>query len=170
VTSGELHDERFERALWCELPFPLRSKSNFRRGDARSAAQWRAEQSFRSDVATLCAAARPQGWDTGSLDVALSRRPCFAVVLVAASTLDTANLSKSVLDALEGVLYVNDAQVRFEAALSQRRREHQRAVLAAAQLPASSTSAELAAAGTTLVTLAQQVWEELESRHHGPGS
>lgn len=155
--AGEL-DGPWDQAFWCSLPFPLRSKSNFRRGGQRSSAQWQAEQRFRSDVANVVGAALPGGWDPGDAADPVARRPVMVVALVAASPLDTANLSKSVLDALEGLVFVNDAQVRAETAMSERRRGGQSAVLAAARLDPAATMDHLAAAAAALTAAALAAW------------
>jgi hypothetical protein len=107
-----------------ELDTPLRSKSNYRRstkGSARSS-EWRRYQEFESSLATLARLARPQAWPMGDPDEALSNRPGVVMLIAASSLLDTANMAKSVADALEGVLYHNDASIRHVACVSLARR------------------------------------------------
>jgi hypothetical protein len=75
------------------------------------------------------------------------------VALVAARTLlDVSNLSKSVLDALEGIVYVTDAQVVAETSLSERGRSDQWLSVAFARLDRPRTLLEVTAAASALVT------------------
>ena len=141
------------RAFGCPIPFAIHSKSNFRRGGASSSTAWRDEQAFRSQLAALVGSALPAGWDPGDRAVPLAARPVFAVAIVAISRLDTANLSKSILDALEGLVFINDAQVRYQVATSERRGDP-RGLVAVAALDPGVTPAELAKAGSALLDAA----------------
>lgn len=130
-----------EQAFWVELGFPLHSKSNFRRGGTGSATQWRAEQAFRAQVAAVVGAALPAGWEPGTLSVPVAQRPVIAVTIVACSRLDTANLAKSLLDALEGLVFANDAQVRAQCSISERTGEGRGLVAVARFAPGTELSA-----------------------------
>ena len=132
--------------FFVDLPFPPQSKSNFRRGRT-----WAPQRGFEHDVATLTRATIPDGWNRGDPSVPLKLRPAVVVAIVATSTLDTANLSKSILDALEGSAYVNDAQVRAVAATSSRSRSDQRATVGVAQLPGDATLEELSRVQASLL-------------------
>lgn len=133
--------------FFVDLPFPPKSKSNFRRGRT-----WGPQRSFEHDVATLARTALPTNWDPGDPKLPLKSRPVVIVVIVAQSTLDTANLPKSILDALEGSAYFNDAQVRSVTAVSSRSRTDQRATVGVAQLPGLASLSDLVATQASLVT------------------
>lgn len=156
-SSDGLDDDVVGNASFCVVvPFPLRSKSNFRRRS--QSRDWAVEQAFRRDLSVVVSAARPVNWPMGDATVPVAQRPAVACVIVATSTLDTANLSKSVLDALEGVVYHTDAQVRYQCAVSNRGRSAQRAVLAFAALDADTELSELHAHGARLAELALDVF------------
>lgn len=121
------------RALWVELP-RVRSKSNFRRGTADAAERWREEQEFRAAVAQVLRIACPPDWELGDAGTAVAARPAVAAAIGAATLLDTGNISKSVLDAGEGILYLTDTQVRSEALWTERRSDNQVGWAAFAQL------------------------------------
>jgi hypothetical protein len=113
--------------LWAtmriEMDFPLQSKSNYRRRAKSSS--WADNRAFEQAAAALARAARPAKWVLGSTEEPLKSRPTVVMVLLATSLLDTANLSKSVADAFEGVLYHNDASVRMVLSTSTRSRMNQ---------------------------------------------
>lgn len=131
-------------AFYVSVPFALRSKSNFRRGNARAGRQWDEFKSFESSVALLLAAARPESWDVGDPAASLAARPVVVCAIVARSLVDTANFSKSVLDAAQGVLYVNDASVLGVSSIGVRARTNQQALVAFAQLPGGASLADIA--------------------------
>lgn len=85
-----------------------------------------------------------------------------AVVIVASTLVDAANLPKSVTDALEGVCYTNDASARAVAAFSLRSRAPRAVLLAAAFDPGIGLS-DLAEALARLQALAVRRFESLES-------
>lgn len=158
----------WDQGFWFEVPFTMRSKSNFRRG--QRSRDWNTQSAFASDLAVLAHSALPDGWDPGSADQPVSSRPTMAVVIVARSVLDTANLSKSVLDAMESPtikgavgpaplgVYVNDAQVRFQSSLSERGRNDQRGLVAVCRLTPDVSLEDLARAGAQLTTEALAHW------------
>lgn len=96
-------------ALWVPLP-ALRSKSNFRRGTSTN---WNRLSSFEDDVARLVRAARPHDWPMGEKEAPVAARPAVVACVLGRTTLDAGNLSKSVLDAVQGVMYHSDASVRW---------------------------------------------------------
>lgn len=130
------------RAFCFDVPFPLRSKSNFRRGSARAGADWAAEQAFRAQLAVLARAALPEGWDVGTFELPLASRPTVVSCVVARTLLDAGNLSKSVLDAVEGIVVANDAAVRSCLTLAERGASNQRGLVGFACLaPGASLAA-----------------------------
>lgn len=147
--SGVVLPGPWAQAFMVEVPLELLSKSNarrYRRGGAPS----RDNGSFETSLGWLVRAARPDGWVVGDASVPLSKRPAVVVAVSARSLLDAGNFSKSVLDALEGVLFVNDASVRAVVSLAERGRSSS-FVLAAARLEGEASRAALAAAAAALV-------------------
>jgi len=87
----------------------------------------------------------------GDRDQPLNTRPDVVVLIAAQSLLDTANMAKSVTDALEEVLFYNDASVRFLTCTSTRSRSDQSATILVAALPAQSTLDDWALAANRLL-------------------
>jgi hypothetical protein len=143
---------RGERAV-CVVEYDgaLRSKSNYRRsarGSAKSG-EWAAQSSFEDSLAKLALVARPKDWPIGARDDPVAQRPGYVVLIVARTTLDTANMAKSVTDALEEVLFINDASVRHVASMSVRTRQDQAAtIMVEALAPGASTEAVLESAAS----------------------
>lgn len=75
---------------------------------------------FQKTVGTVVASARPDAWDASGRQVRVAARPPVVAFVAAASRLDAANFSKSVLDACEGVLFVSDASVLGTASVGVR--------------------------------------------------
>ena len=96
----------WEQAILLTLPNKVQSKSNYRRGR-----NWTAFSKYERDLAIEVKAKTPENWDIGSYKDKISKRPKIVIQILAESLLDAGNLSKSILDALEGVLYHNDASV-----------------------------------------------------------
>ncbi|MFM7089095.1 MAG: RusA family crossover junction endodeoxyribonuclease [Candidatus Paceibacterota bacterium] len=101
-----------------KLDSQLKSKSNFRRGS-----NWSKYVKYEKDLALTIKEVLPYTWDLGSRDNTINERPKVVIQIVAESLIDTGNLSKSVLDALEGVLYHNDASVVAVASMSIRKKK-----------------------------------------------
>lgn len=111
------------------LPVALRSKSNHRMGEKFSV-----HREFETIVSAYASRAKTEGWPCLDKGVSMSRRPKFVLTIVASSMLDSANFSKSVADALEGVLMVNDAQILTTHTLSSRSKKGQRCSIGVAVL------------------------------------
>lgn len=120
MSGGELRIPTAEMALWFELPH-LRSKSNFRRGGASR--NWSRLQGFEDELAITARSVRPLEWPLGDAAKPVSARPGIVAVVFAQTLLDTGNVSKSLYDALEGVLYHTDASIRAELVVTERVRE-----------------------------------------------
>jgi hypothetical protein len=99
------------------------SKSNFRYGDT---GHWRKNAAFERECALLLRAAIPEGWQVGSPSDELSKRPRVIVAIAAVTLLDAGNVSKSLLDAAEGVVFLNDASVWAVTQIVSRSRSNQR--------------------------------------------
>jgi hypothetical protein len=130
--SAAVTDAAMSRFL-LTVPLALRSKSNFRRGNT-----WNTHQEFERSLHLLLRANRPTDWVTSTTDVALAQRPVVVAAIVARSTIDSANFTKSVLDAAEGVLYTTDASVLATVTLAERGRGTG-FMVGFAQLPPGST-------------------------------
>jgi hypothetical protein len=127
-------------------PLRLRSKSNFRRSHRGSDSAWSDASSFERDLGLLVRQHRPAAWDLGDPDKPLAERPVVVSFIAARSTIDVANFSKSVLDALEGVLYVSDASVLASGAVGSRGRTDSSLFLGFAQLGSGAGPVDAAAA------------------------
>lgn len=117
-----LLDGPWVQAFLVDLDLPIRSKSNFRRSRQAARSQWASLRDFESDLALLVRMAMPQGWETGQSSAPLPSRPVVVSSIVASTRLDPANLSKSVLDACQDLVFVNDASVKVS--LNAGTREH----------------------------------------------
>ena len=120
MSGGELCTPTASMALWFELPH-LRSKSNFRRGAASRS--WSRLQGFEDELAITARSVRPLEWPLGDMAKPVSARPGVVAVVFAQTLLDTGNVTKSMYDALEGVLYHTDASIRAELVVTERLRE-----------------------------------------------
>jgi hypothetical protein len=155
ATHGTLDVPGAVCAMWFALP-GVRSKSNFRRdaaGDGPAKARWRALSSFEDEVALAARVARPAGWPLGDASSSVAARPWVVAYLHAETLLDTGNISKSVLDAVEGVLYHTDASVRAELS-STARTAGAGAALAAFAVVEPCSPAELAGVVAALAAAA----------------
>jgi hypothetical protein len=132
-----------------ELSSPLRSKSNYRRSQrgSSSSGEWEDHRAFEKELSMMALAARPTNWPEGDKKDKVSNRPGYVVLIVARTTLDSANMAKSATDALQGVLFHNDASVRLVSCLSIRTKTNQSAtILIEALRPGSSTNDALQSA------------------------
>ena len=109
----------------------VKSKSNFRRSGK---SKWSEIASFEYELAHLIRQARPSDWQTDE-QKKVSDRPKVVAVIIARTMLDAGNLSKSVLDAAEGVLFQNDASVSLVMEYADRGRDDQQAIISFIQLP-----------------------------------
>ncbi len=135
-------------AFWVLLPIQLRSKSNFRRGAHR---RWGTYRGFEEELAVEMRRFLPDGWITEEPSSALPTRPRYASVIAARSMIDAGNFSKSVLDACEGVVFTNDAQVQVTTALADRSKKEPYVLVAFAQLAPSTPCHEAARAVSSLL-------------------
>jgi hypothetical protein len=137
-TGGPLTVPGALSAFWFAIP-PAVSKSNHRQTDLSSSA-WGQLIAFETSVHLAARTHRPAGWPTPPVQpartkTAVADRNRVVCVLAARSLLDAGNLSKSVLDACEGSLYVTDAAVLAETSMVERGRTDQWACAAFALVP-----------------------------------
>lgn len=136
------------QAFWVAVPMPLRSKSNFRRG--QRPAEWASHQRFERDLGVLVRSQLPDGWEVGEPDAPLSERPVIVSTVFARSLLDAGNFSKSVLDACQGIVFRTDASAGHSGAFGIRSRSGQRAYLGFARLQPGASLEELVIAASAL--------------------
>lgn len=117
MSGGVLTTPHTTAAVWFELP-QLRSKSNFRRG--ANTKSWNRLQGFEDELAITARSYRPTSWPMGDSSAPVAQRPAVIAVVVAETLLDTGNVTKSLYDALEGVLYHTDASIRAELVVTER--------------------------------------------------
>lgn len=117
----------------------LRSKSNYRSSKTKSAMrQWKEHKEFEQSLASLTDTLLPKEWARpGPSGEDLFKT---LMVIVADTTIDAANFAKSVTDAFEGVLYVNDRTVTsISSVLNQRVTKNGKLWITAAQVPLNLT-------------------------------
>jgi hypothetical protein len=93
----------------------------------------------------------------------LRDRPVYVAVTIARSTIDAGNHSKSVLDAAEGVLYCNDAQVAASCAVAERGLKDPYLLVAFACLRPGAGVTDVATATSALL---EQVTAQLTKLRH----
>lgn len=144
-------------AFYTDLPTALRSKSNYRHGEKKSA--WGTLRNFETVAGLTIARDVPDGWALGSKSDALADRPVVLMVILARSMLDASNFSKSLADAAEGVVVINDASITATTSLGVRARKDPRAAVAFAQLPAGTSLPDQASALAELTAQAVRQFE-----------
>jgi hypothetical protein len=95
------------------------SKSNHRH-DREGKGSWGRFAGFEELIATHARQVKPASWPQLDKEVPLVRRPVAVVAIAASTTLDAANLPKSVTDGLEGVCFVSDASALAVLAVTRR--------------------------------------------------
>jgi hypothetical protein len=144
-------------ALWFDVPVTFVSKANYRfkgRGDST----WTRIKDFEVTIAALALDARPADWEQGNPAAKVADRPRIVLLVSARTCLDAGNLFKCVADALgDGVLYTDDNQIAYCAALveARTRKDPGGRIAVAVLAPGTSNTAVLAAAAelTTQVLL-----------------
>jgi Holliday junction resolvase RusA-like endonuclease len=162
ICRADLKDESFEQGFVFEVPFAFASKSNFRRySETTRTNSWSRFRSFEDAIFHTANAARPADWLNPGVELTLALRPVIVVVLYARTTLDASNLPKSVLDALQGVLYANDAQVRHVSSFTTRTTTNKVGYAGVARLAAGASNEEIIAAAAALTELSWRWWSAL---------
>lgn len=142
-------------AFWVLTDSRIQSKSNFRRSSGSGA--WRSNVEFEQSLAMTLRASRPSDWPNEQYSDPISERPVYVAVTIAKSTIDAGNHSKSVLDAAEGVVYTNDAQVAASCAIAERGLKNPYLLVAFASLPPGSNVEAVSAAASALLREASAV-------------
>lgn len=155
TSSGVLDSPSWQCGLWVTYGGPVLSKANYRRrhgSTTRAAGQsWAALKTFEHTIALSLRAARPQQWVLPAPTVVLAARPKVVAAILTRGVLDAGNVSKSVLDASEGILVANDAEVAAVTELVARTRSGPGMLVGFAQLPPLSDLRTCATAVTALV-------------------
>ena len=128
-----------------KIPFALQSKSNFQFSrNSKSAAQAAKLSLYEGVVRALISRECPDSWELGSADEPLASRPVvFLLISTASSHYDSANFTKSIADAAEGVVCHNDASIFYTITETQRvGKPAEFHTLLFGQLPPDSTVAE----------------------------
>ena len=86
-----------------EIPLKVISKSNYRH---KGSSTWQRFKGFEEELIMLVRASLPKEWK-GS-----SNEKYYGITIIANSKIDAGNFSKSILDALEGLLYDDDCDVK----------------------------------------------------------
>ena len=148
-------------AFVVQTGFALKSKSNFRRyKGGRNAYLWRSLTDFEKALGALLTNHLPLTWELAA-DKPVDERPVVLAVIIGRTTHDAANLSKSVLDAAQGVVVANDATIRFVSESSIRTKKGQSGIIAFAALPPKTPLHQILAAGATLLhTVAAELDEQ----------
>ena len=115
-----------------DLPQKLISKSNFRLGSDYK--KWEKYAKFERELALEVKLSLPKNWFLGDKEKSISLRPGVISVIYAVSMTDTANFSKSILDACEDIVYYNDASVIYTSSIGKRSSKEERLILAFAQV------------------------------------
>lgn len=150
-----------EKPLLCviELDRGLLSKSNFRRGG--NGGEWRRQKGFENEVATKAKLARPKNWPKDSGSGPVAKRWGYAVLIVAHGLIDTANMAKSVTDAMQGALYFNDASVRACSCVGIRQRSEQRATIIVGALAPGASWGSVREMGDRLFARYEELHDEV---------
>lgn len=155
LPAGTRHgglDGPWLQAFWFTVPGTVLSKSNHRRGDSRQGkSTWSAFAGYELDVKGRARDARPAGWVTGSKTEPVADRPRIVAYCFARTLLDTGNIDKSLLDAVQGPVMATDAQVAWSAAGGVRTSVEPGVLIAFARLAPSAGHCEVVDAALQLV-------------------
>ena len=154
---GELFSRTWHSALWLRTDGPVMSKSNHRMYTTTSAGKsWKDLKIFQDSLTARFRFVRPGTWLEFSNTVSLNERPVLVAAILARTKLDAGNVSKTILDATEGVLVCNDAEIVAVTEIVQRATKQQGAIIGVAQLsPKASTFEQLSALNTLVEQLVQ---------------
>lgn len=136
-----------DSALWVSVAGPVKSKSNYRNSGSGA---WADQAAYTRVLQAMFRAHRPAGWVRPDPGVSVKDRLIVVGVMVARTGLDAGNLSKSVLDAGEGVLWVSDAEVRTVCESVERTRSNPGLGAAFAQVSGNPNSVERVALCTQM--------------------
>jgi hypothetical protein len=155
------------QAFWFELGFPVISKSNFRRGHTGESNTWSKVRNFERSTGVLARSVQPIDWELGDREAGVSARPVVVVQIFADTLLDSGNISKSILDALEGIVFHTDASVAFVGSLTKRSRSTQRCFVAIARLEPGSTARDVS---TAQIELSKSLLNHFTTQESDSGS
>lgn len=144
--QGTLGEGPWHASLWVRLDTAVLSKSNYRhRSRSRGAMDWGKLRTFDELTSLSVRAARPADWLPADPAVPVARRPRLVSVMVARTTLDAGNVSKSILDSCQGIVMATDAEVVAVSEVVTRSRLNPGAVIAFAQFPGGCALSDVTA-------------------------
>lgn len=165
--SNSLYDVRFGdlsgrwvEGFWFSPGTPLKSKSNFRRGNQKGTKGWGSLRQFEHTISTTAKLACPESWEIGDNSAPVATRPMIISVVIARSLLDAGNFSKSLLDACEGVVFHTDASVVASTAIAKRGRISQGCIVGFARLEPGSEMEEIAFAVADLTRQVVNIFQK----------
>ena len=151
----------WDEAFWIKIEDTIKSKSNYRRGNNK-VQNWLPYKKFESDLSLIISTKLPKGWKVGSREKSLKERPIIVAVIISQSNLDSSNISKSILDACEGLVYLNDASVKATITITEKplkKNQDNKTILAFASLPPESSLRDQIAAATALLNQSKELFE-----------
>ena len=148
-------------AFWIKIEDTIKSKSNYRRGNNK-VQNWLPYRKFENDLSFIVSTKLPNNWEIGNREQSLKERPIIVAVIIAQSNLDSSNISKSILDACEGLVYLNDASVKTSITITEKplkKNQDNKTILAFASLPPKATLEDQVKASTELLSQCKELFE-----------
>lgn len=150
-------------ALIVGVEGPVRSKSNYRRRGSHQT--WAELAEFSNTISQVLTSARPAGWPDVEVErnLEVASRHMVIGAAYARGLIDTPNLSKSLYDAAEGILYPNDVAVRAEYSAMERGRGNQRLVWGVAVLDPHTDPTHILSATVALAEETHRVYYSVDA-------
>ena len=151
----------WETAFSIEINDKIKSKSNYRRGN-KKIQSWKPYKKFENDLALVISTEIPDNWYLGEKEKAVRDRPIIVATIISETNLDSSNVSKSILDACEGLLYYNDASVKITTTVTEKplkRNQDCKTVIAFALLSPYATLSEQIAASKVLLEKTKEAYK-----------
>ena len=148
-------------AFWIKIEDTIKSKSNYRRGNNK-VQNWLPYRKFENDLSFIISTKLPSNWEIGNREQSLKERPIIVAVIIAQSNLDSSNISKSILDACEGLVYLNDASVKATITITEKplkKNQDNKTIVAFALLDNEATLEEQVKASTALLSQCKELFE-----------
>lgn len=135
----------WDAAFIFTVPVAMKSKSNYRHGKT----SWTDLSNFETVVKMFARQHLPENWPLGNPKDPINARPKVLLTVIAKSNTDSTNYTKSVADALEGVVTLNDASITTATTMAERG-TGDGVTIGVAVLPADSTLEQQLAASSEL--------------------
>jgi len=150
----------WDEAFWIKLEDAIKSKSNYRRG-SNKVQNWLPYKKFESDLSLIVSTKIPPNWEIGSREQSLKERPIVVAVIISQTNLDSSNIAKSILDACEGIVYLNDASVKTTITITEKplkKNQDNKTILAFALLSPEATLEDQVKASSTLLIHSKELF------------